>query len=177
MLIANKVHQVMIVLAPHVWGYEVILQGSQLVEKVLMPVKHIDVRQAITIGPHFPVSGAFELQQLFIRQKQRITLFHIVGIADHAGLVVILFKQRMREFGALHPSVFKEKEKGTFWKRFAGIKIIIDILLGDRDISTIMQCAQMLAQPYVADNGFAFLGTDADVRYCDKTALTLRSPG
>ena len=173
-LVADVVHQVVVVAAAKIAAHHVEAQRVKLAEKVVVTVENIDVGEAIAVRPHLPEGRAFHLVQVLGTQELRIFLGKLLGVRHHRRLEVQVLHDLLREDRRVAPPVLEHEEERTLGQVLALAVVVEDVLLRDGHIALALKLGEMAAQLLLADErrGIA-VSIDAEVGEGDE-ALVFR---
>ena len=173
-LVADIVHQVVVVAAAKTAAHHIKAQRVKLTEKVVVAVENIDVSEAVAVRSHLPECRAFHLMQILGTQELRVLLGELFGIRHHRRLEVQILHDLLRENRRVAPPVLKHEEERALGQLLSLAIVVEDVLLRDGHIALALKLGEMAAQLLLADErrGIA-VSIDAEVGEGDE-ALVFR---
>lgn len=133
MFVADEIHQIVVVIF-HV-GFDSQLTLVFNADITALIIENIDIGQPVAVSPKLPITGAGHLQHVLRLQKFPFAVAHFIGIGQKGSLIIIFFKQRLREQRGIIPPVFKGQVQRLVGQLLAMAVIIDDILLRNRRIA------------------------------------------
>ena len=150
-LVADVVHQIMIVAAAKTAAHHIKAQRVKLAEEVVVAVENIDVGETIAVRSHLPECRVFHLVQVLGTQELRVLLGKFLGIRHHRRLEVQILHDLLREDRRVAPPVLKHEEERALGQLLSLAIVVENVLLRDGHIALALELGEMAAQLLLAD--------------------------
>ena len=171
-LVADVVHQIMIVAAAEVAAHHIEAQRVEFAEEVIVAVENIDVGETVAVRSHLPECRAFHLVQVLGTQELRVLLGKFLGIRHHRRLEVQILHDLLREDRRVAPPVLEHEEERALGQLLSLAIVVENVLLRDGHIALALKLGEMAAQLFLADERRCIaVSVDAEVGEGDEALV------